>query len=138
MGDKRDAYFENALIYSNEPGVVDRVERWAIGYGIKKLYFNRSLIPGYNHIYFYAIGVDCHHINHERKKWTKELSLLTRPSITVGSRLHPRNKSFFFFVSAAANFYASKSGKVLETFSGEGKGTGVNFWPGFASGILIK
>jgi hypothetical protein len=138
MGDKRDKYVENGLIYSNDPGFVERIDRWAVGYGIKKLYFNRSLVPGYNHFYFYALGIDWHHINHERKKWTKELSLLTRPSFMIGSRLHPRNRSFFFFVSAAANFYSSRSGRSLKTFSGESEGAGVNFWPGFASGILIK
>jgi hypothetical protein len=138
MSDKRDKYFENGLIYSNDPGFIDRGERWAVGYGIKKLYFNRSLTPGYNHIYFYAIGLDCHHVNHVRKKWTKELSLLARPSITIGSRLHPRNRSFFFFVSAANNFYWSASGKLLRTFSDATEGKGLNFSPGFTSGILIK
>jgi hypothetical protein len=138
MGDKHDKYFENGLIYSNDPGFVDRSDRWAVGYGIKKLYFNRSLVPGYNHIYFYAFGVDWHHINHERRKWTKEVSLLTRPSLTIGSRLHPRNRNFFFFISAAGNIYFSKSGRMLGATSVEIEGKRSRLWPGFASGILIK
>ena len=138
MGDKKDKYVENGLIYSNDPGFIDRTERWSVGYSLRKLYFNRSLTPGYNHIYFYAIGLEFQHINFERKNWTRELSLVTRPSFMIGSRLHPRNKNFFFFVSAALNMYATDHSRLLTSFSGEGQGRGMNFWPGFASGILIK
>ena len=136
---KMEAYgkfIQNGLIFSNS-GWLTKRKNWALGYGLKKFYFNRSLQPGYNHFRFIAFGVDLLHINHMEKKITKELSLVTRPSVMAGSRLHPKNKRYFFFAAAAYNFYASKSGKPLDAMLEKLSGS-FNHWPGFSGGVLIQ
>jgi hypothetical protein len=57
--------------------------------------------------------------------------------IAVGSRLHPKNKSFFFFVSAAYNVYRSASGKKIDSFI-EGSGSKWQQWPGFSGGVMVN
>jgi hypothetical protein len=115
-------------------------ESWALGYGLKKYFFNRSLAPGYNKLYFFSAGVEFYHINHVRKKLTKELSLLSRPQITFGSRFHPRNKRYYFFVGAAYNLYYSAKGirlnSLLETFGDNTRG--IQHGVGFSGGILVQ
>jgi hypothetical protein len=135
--DRTEKQVQNALIYSNNPGFLSQRERWAVGYGIKKFYFNRSTAPGMNRLRFISFGVDLMHINHERKKWTRELSLLTRPTVSVGSRLNPKNRNFFFFIAAACNIYTSRSGKTLAGEPGPG-GNKIQYGPGFSAGVLVQ
>lgn len=130
-------FVQNGLIFSNSGWLTDR-QNWALGYGLKKFYFNRSLQPGYNHFRFLAFGVDLLHINHTSGKITKELSLLTRPLIMAGSRFNPKNKRYFFFASAAYNVYRSKSGKSLHAFLERDSEAKFRHWPGFAAGVLIQ
>ncbi|MEX1239747.1 MAG: hypothetical protein WEB30_08520 [Cyclobacteriaceae bacterium] len=84
-------------------------------------------------------GVDFLHINHERKKFTKEFNILSRPHVSFGSRLHPKNKRYYFFASLAYNIYRSEADKTITTLlketSGEEK---VQHWPGFSVGLLIQ
>lgn len=137
--DVKEKQVQNALIYST--GSVKGSKSWAIGYGLKKMFFNRSLSPGYGHFRFFSVGVDWLHVNHEQKKFTKELSLLTRPSVAVGSRLHPKNKIFFLFTSVSYNFYKSGSGKMVSTISeksNEEQLSGIQHWPGLSFGVLIQ
>lgn len=130
-------YIMNGLIYANDPGFLSTREQWAVGYGLKKFHFNRSVTPGMMRFRYFAFGVDWLHVNHQRKKLTKELSLLSRPMVAVGSRLHPKNKSFFFFVSAAYNVYRSASGRKIDSFI-EGSGSKWQQWPGFSGGIMVN
>lgn len=137
--DVKERQIQNALIYSS--GSVKGSRTWAVGYGLKKMFFNRSLSPGYGHFRFLSFGVDWLHVNHEPKKFTKELSLLTRPSISVGSRLHPKNKIFFLFTSVSYNFYKSASGKMVSTLSetiNEEQRPRIQHWPGLSVGVLIQ
>jgi hypothetical protein len=137
---KTEAYgkfVQNGLIFSNSSWLSGR-ENWALGYGLKKFYFNRTLTPGYNHFRFLAFGVDLLHVNHLRRKITKELSLLARPTILAGSRFHPKNKRYFFFAAAAYNLYASKSGKNIDAILEEKSGKRFRHWPGFSGGVLIQ
>jgi hypothetical protein len=128
---------QNGLIYANSGWLSSRAN-WALGYGLKKFYFNRTLAPGYNHFRFIAFGADLMHVNHVPKKITKELSLLMRPVVMAGSRLHPRNKRYFFFLAGAYNFYKSKSGRALNALLEKKSQNKVGTWPGFAAGILIQ
>jgi hypothetical protein len=130
-------FVQNGLIYSNSGWLSDR-QNWALGYGLKKFYFNRSLQPGYNHFRFIAFGVDLLHINHIEKKITKNLSLVSRPTIMAGSRFHPKNKRYFFFAAAAYNFYTSRSGRSINTLLEPKSADTFSHWPGFSGGILIQ
>jgi hypothetical protein len=130
-------YVQNGLIYSNSSWLSNR-ENWAIGYGLKKFYFNRTLTPGYNHFRFLAFGADFLHINHVRKKITRELSLLSRPTIMAGSRFHPKNKRYYVFAAAAYNLYASKSGQRINSVIEKSSGKNFDHWPGFSAGLLIQ
>ena len=84
-GDLTEKRILNSLIYSRDPGFLRERQQWAIGYGLKKLFSNRSTYPGMNGFRFLSVGIDLMHINHVRNKLTKELSLLARPVISIGS-----------------------------------------------------
>lgn len=135
-GDRREKHLRNALIYSNDLGFLSNKERWALGYGLRKYFFNKSMVPGMNRLNFFSFGIDVMHINHEQKKLTKELSLLSRPSISLGSKIHPKNRICYFFASVSYNIYKSQSGETIETIVESGK-TSLQHWPGFSAGILI-
>lgn len=129
--------FQNALIYSWSPKWAGSREQWAIGYGLRKYHFNRTTLPGYNRIRYLEYGVDFMHISFERKKLTKELSLLGRPHVTVGSRIHPKNSIGFFFVTAAFNYYLTDTENKVKSIIEGGGSNGRQYWPGFAAGFMI-
>lgn len=130
-------YIQNSIIYSNA-GWLSKNKNWSLGYGLKKYYFNRSVDPKLSQMNFIAVGVDFMHINHEAKKITKELSLLTRPTVRVGSRFNPKNKTYFFFLAASYNFYQSKSGKSFDRLIEGQKTSRFEHWPGFSVGLLVQ
>jgi len=138
--DVREKQIQNGLIYSTSPAFLSDNESWAVGYGLKKYFFNRSLAPGYHKLNFFSLGVDFLHVNHERKKFTKELSLLSRPNVSFGSRLHPKNKRYYFFAAATYNIYRSGGDRAIDTLLKEasGKPGRLQYAPGFAAGILIQ
>lgn len=134
--DATEKHVRNALIYSRDPGFLSDQERWAIGYGLRKYFFNRSPPPVPSRRYFVAFGSDLLHINHEDKKLTKELSLLIRATLIAGSKLLPKNKFCFFFASISYNYYLSDSDKTLDAvFISQNKSS--VHWPGFSAGIMI-
>jgi hypothetical protein len=137
-GDAREKQIQNSLLYSNDPGFLNNNQRWAIGYGIKKYFFNRSITPGRNKFNFFSLGVDWMHINHERNKFTKELSLLSRPTVAYGSKVHPRNRMCYFFGAISYNIYKSRSEKPLDALIHKGSLSSNQYWPGFSGGILIQ
>lgn len=135
-GDRRLKQIQNVLIYSKDPGFLSRRERWAIGYGIKKMFFNKSLVPGMNRFNFFSFGVDWMHVNLEAKKFTRELSLLARPGFAMGSRFSPKNRNFFFFAAATYNIYFARSGQSIDGLIESG-GARRQHWPGFSCGVLV-
>lgn len=134
--DRTIKYIMNSITYSKTPSFVNKRQPWAIGYGLKKYFFNKSAVPGMMRFRYLSMGADWLHVNHERKKFTKELSLLSRPNVAVGSRLHPKNKSFYFFVAAAFNVYRSASGQKFGS-AVESGGTKWQHWPGFSAGVAV-
>lgn len=137
--DLREKQIQNGLIYAMNPGFLSENEAWALGYGLKKFYFNRSIAPGYHKLTFFAAGLDLLHVNHERKTITKELSFLGRPHISFGSRLHPKNKRYYIFGAIAYNVYHSAAERRIPlTFSETSGNKPFQHWPGFAAGILIQ
>jgi hypothetical protein len=136
--DSWEKQIQNGLIYSNDPGFVSSGERWAVGYSLRKMFFKRSMAPGMNRFKFIAAGVEWLHVNHEKKRWTKDLSLLSRPVVSIGSKIHPKNKICYFFASAAYNVYYSNDGTDFDTGTKETGSSKVQHWPGFAGGILVQ
>jgi len=139
--DAKEIQFQNTLIYSNEPGFIRRRQQWAFGYGIKKLYFNRSTQPGMGKFRFISYGIDWMHINHEHGKLTRELSLLTRPQLAFGSKLHPKIKSIYLFAAVSYNFYWTDTPPLeisfLESSTRIHKEL-LQMWPGFSAGVQIQ
>lgn len=135
-GDRTEKQIQNALIYSRSLSMVSASEQWALGYGIKKFYFNRSGSPGMSRMNFLSVGADVLQVNQEAGKITKELNLVTRPQISVGSRFHPKNKIFFFFASLACSMYSGNDAVV--TLGEKAVGNQKDIWPGFAAGVLIQ
>ncbi len=139
----KEVQIQNALIFSNEMNFIREHPSWAFGYGLKKMYFNRSATPGYNKMRYFSFGSDFLHVNHSHSKLTKELSLVTRPAVSFGTRLHPNLKglfrSLYFFGTVAYNFYLSDSGKSISPSfmksGGEISNMMYEMWPGFAAGI---
>ncbi len=126
----------NGLIYGRSL----KDDSWTIGYGLKKMYLNRSSAPGYAHLRFAMAGIDVLHYN-VKSGLTKELSLITRPHLSAGSRFHPKNKTFFLFGTVAYNFYKSASGNVPETLLKKTETESsrkLQHWPGFALGVLVR
>jgi hypothetical protein len=143
--DAKNVYVHNALIYANDAKFLSKDSikqaRWAFGYGLKKTYYNRSLTPGMGEFRFYSFGVDFMHINHEHKKLTKNLSLLVRPKISAGTKLHPKIRSLYVFAAVSYNLYWTDrehtlSTSFLESTSQLG-GEQLEMWPGFSAGIQI-
>ncbi len=125
---------QNALIYSRSIGSTDQ---WAFGYGLKKIYFNKSASPGMSRMKFLSGGIDLLQVNAMSGKVDKKLNLVSRPHVTIGSRIHPRNKVFFFFASVAYNLYWGDS--TVQIFSEDSRSaTRRSAWPGGSLGVLVQ
>ncbi len=135
-------YNLNSLIFSNSStGFIPQQNSWALGYALKHYVYNRSAIPGMGEFRFLAYGIEILHINHEAKSITRELSLLMRPKVQFGTRLHPKLQMIYVFAAVTYNFYVSKSkdgispsfleshNRVNEKF--------LEMWPGFSVGIHL-
>lgn len=135
-------YNFNSLIFSNSStGFNSQQKSWALGYALKHYLYNRSAIPGMGEFRFLAYGIEVLHINHEAKSITRELSLLVRPKVQVGTRLHPKLQMIYVFAAITYNVYASKSEdgispSFLESQATAG-GTLMEMWPGFSAGIHL-
>lgn len=140
--ERKNVYIQNALIYAVDPPFVDNDRKWAVGYGLRKFYFNRSTLPGLNNFRYYAFGADVLHVNHEPKKFTEELSLLTRLNARAGTRLHAKLQYVYVFAGLTYNFYLSDtesdvSPEFLESASPVGERF-LTMWPGFFAGVQIQ
>lgn len=138
----RTVEIQNVLIYANNPGFIKGKERWAIGYGIKKMYFTRSSAPGMGKFRYFSLGVDWLHLNRDRKTITKDLSLITRPAFEYGTRLHPKLRSVYLFGAITYNFYLSDAkGERLASFLESNttvRNSNLQSWPGFRVGVHVQ
>lgn len=133
-------YVLNSLILSNS--FVEKQKSWALGYGLKYYLYNRpGAFSGIGEYRFIAFGVEALHINHEAKSLTKDLSLLLRPKIQIGSRLHPKLQSVYLFAAVTYNVYMSDSEQNIHPsflgHEGEFRGKSLTQWPGLSAGIQI-
>lgn len=135
-------YILNSLIFSNSSnGFKSGQKSWALGYGLKRYVYNRSVTPGMGEFRFLSYGVEALHINHDAKSITRELSLLMRPKISFGSRLNPKLQNIYLFAALTYNFYWTKSDdgispSFLESNTQLG-GKLLEMWPGISFGIHI-
>jgi len=136
--DSRNVYVTNALIYSHQAFQNDA---WAMGYGLKKMFFNRSSLPGMTEAKFASYGLDVQHINLTKGTITKELSLLTRLKFMVGKRLAPKLFGINWFASVSLNGYWNDSDNSIApdylNYSTEVGAINLTYWPGFSFGLLF-
>lgn len=136
----RTIEIQNALIYASNSCAES--EEWALGYGIKKLYFSRSNAPGMGKFRYWSFGIDWLHINEERKKITKALNLISRPAIAYGTRLHPKLRSLYVFGALSYNVHLSdlpaQNYKLAIEKSTVINQTKVSMWPGLNIGLHIQ
>lgn len=135
-------YVLNSLIFSNtSTGFNADRKSWALGYGLKRFIYNRSVTPGMSEFRFLAYGVEFLHINHTPKSITKELSLLMRPKVQFGTRFHPKIRNIYGFVAVTYNAYVSKSNTEISPSFLESNSTVssrvVQLWPGISAGLLL-
>lgn len=90
---------------------------------------------------FLTYGIELLHINHEAKSITRELSLLVRPKVQVGTRLHPKLHTIYVFAAVTYNVYVSKSdtgiGPSFMESSTTVNGRFLEMWPGLSAGIQL-
>lgn len=138
----KNKYVQNGLIYSkNFDAIAFSNTAWAIGYSLKKYYFNRSSVPGMGEYRFFSYGAEWMHINDEPKKFRKELSLLTRLAGSFGTKLHPKLSSVYVYGALTYNMFWSKDDFSIapsflqsEIKSGDNQ---LEFWPGVSVGVLL-
>lgn len=134
-------YILNSLIFSNTSTGFCPGRSWALGYGLKKFIYNRSATPGMSELRFLAYGVELLHVNHNPKSITKELSLLMRPKVQFGTRLHPKIRTIYVFAAVTYSAYVSKSDTKISPAFLETSSTVsdrlVQMWPGISAGVLL-
>lgn len=135
-------YIANSLIFSNTSnGFVSDQKSWAFGYGLKKFYYNRSDVPGMTEFRFLSYGFEVMKINYEAKKITNEMSLLVRPKVSIGTRLHPKLRQIYVFCGLTYNFYWSESETGISPGFMESSKKLENkllkMWPGLSVGIHL-
>lgn len=136
--DKRNVYVTNALIFSHS-SFSDK--KWGLGYGIKKMFFNRSEIPGQTESKFIGYGIDVEHINEEKGRITKNLNLITRLKIVAGTRIIPKLFGVNCFAALSFNtFLTDRKNSLKPNFlssSTKLKNMNLEYWPGLSVGLLF-
>lgn len=134
-------FIYNSLLFSTSSnGFVPNEKSWAIGYGFKIYTFNRSSTP-IKDFRFISYGVEAQHINYAAKSFTKDLSLLLRPKISFGTKLHPRLHLLYLFAALSYNFYFSDGNNYIAPSFMEstgGNGRKLQMWPGLSVGIHLE
>lgn len=133
-----NSYFVNALIFSH---AAHNEQRWAMGYGFKHMFFNRSTTPGMAESKFWSYGLDVQHVNEEKGKLTQRLNLLSRANVMAGTRIFPKLPGINFFATLSFNAYLTDTKRTLAAGILEGSETvndwKLEYWPGLAAGILL-
>lgn len=132
--DGKNKYVLNSLIYSSGSNaiVLDDLS-WALGYALKKYFYNRSALAGMGEFWFYSYGMNFTHLNSVKGKITKTLDLALRPEVSVGRKIHPKISNVYVF---AAVTYATRLTNDVLT-EGNGDQLTINHWPGASLGVLI-
>ncbi len=136
--DPSNVIVTNALIYSHQSY---HDESWGVGYGLKKIFTNRSSLPGATNSRFFSYGIDLQHINLNRGEVTRELSLLTRLKVMAGKRIAPKLFGINWYASISLNGYWTDSeNSIAPDFISSSAMVGhtiLEYWPGFSLGLLF-
>ena len=136
-GAKRNVYLTNSILYSHK---ALRSEAWALGYGLRKVYFNKSELPGMAESNFFGFALDGRHVNWQRGEFTRDFSLLASLKIIAGKRIARKLSGVNWYASIDANAFAGEGGSELAPprLSSETtfRGIDLTVWPGFSFGIL--
>nr|MCU0383284.1 hypothetical protein [Cyclobacteriaceae bacterium] len=130
----KNKYVLNSIIYSSQPnGIVNRNTTWGLGYALRKYFYNRSELPGRSEFWFYAYGLQLQHLHAERGKFSKDLNLIAKPEIILGTRLHPKLFGVYVFTAVNWNthFYTTNN------INSDKKSLTTTHWPGMAVGIML-
>jgi hypothetical protein len=131
--DSKNKYVLNSLIYShNGNWLENRNAEWALGYALRKYFYNRSALAGRAEYWFFSYGASFLQLNERQEKLTKELNLLVRPELSIGKRIHP--KLFGVYMFAAASYNVLMNEQTRTELSRSNKTT---HWPGVAVGVLM-
>lgn len=132
--DSKNKYVLNSLIYSsNSNGLVVNDASWALGYALKKYFYNRSALAGMGEFWFYSYGMNFTQINGTKGEITKSLDLTLRPELSIGRKIHPTVSNVYVF--AALTYATRLKSEVLPLRNGEQ--LTINHWPGASLGVLI-
>jgi hypothetical protein len=131
---------QNTLIYSRSNWSTNPL--WGVGYGIKKMHFTKSDMPGMSAFRFFGYGLDFIHVSHQ-SAIARQLSLLTKAKLMAGTRLSVKLHSVYLFCSTDLNYYRNNEGTGIETLLRKIEGnetiTPINdFWPGFSFGVMVR
>lgn len=136
--DRRNVYISNAIIYSHNSF---SGTNWGIGYGLNKMFFNRSILPGMTESKFVSYGLDVQHISSERGEISKNLNLLTRIKFLAGKRVAPKLFGVNWYASVSMNaFWSDEANSIKPNFLSSSKKAGninLEYWPGFSFGVLF-
>lgn len=136
--EKRNVYVTNSVLYSHG---AFHGEQWGLGYGLKRMYFNKSTLPGMTESRFISYGLDVEHINQERSRFTKRLSLLTRLKFMAGKRMVRNLPGINLFAAVSLNAYWNNHGDSIAPRYWKSSTTidhiHVVYWPGISAGFLF-
>lgn len=134
----RNAYWVNSVTYSRSPFYKGA---WAMGYGVKKMFFNRSELPGMMEFRFLSYGMDFQHVSFDSDNLTKSLSLLSRAKVEIGTRLAPKLFGIYVFGGLTYNCFWTDADRTLAPallkWQTQSNNQTLEFWPGFIFGVMI-
>ncbi len=136
--DSKNVYVENALIYSRS---AYQEGAWAMGYGLKKMFFSRSDLPGMGEFRFLSYGIDLQQINFKAGEITKALSLLSRLKVEVGTRLAPKLMNVYLYGGLSYNAYWTDTentiAPALLRLTERSEKLTMELWPGLFFGVML-
>ena len=136
--DSKNVYWVNSLVYSRN---AFNHGAWAMGYGMKKMFFSRSDLPGMMEFRFLSYGLDFQHVSFKAGEIIKNLSLLSRLKMEIGTRLAPKLYGVYVFGGLTYNCYWTDSDNTLAPAflkqQTQHNNQTFEFWPGFILGVTI-
>ncbi|MEP2771585.1 MAG: hypothetical protein ABJH05_05525 [Fulvivirga sp.] len=138
LRDKKNIYITNSLSYSHKSF---KGNHKSIGYGLKRMYFNRSPIPGQTESKFLSYGIDVQLIKLPNEKILENLNILSKVKFAAGSRIAPKLVGFNWFLELSLNGYITQGFSSIRPgfLSSEQhyKSYRIEYWPGVAIGFLM-
>lgn len=136
--DNKTIHIANSIIFSH---LSYKNDVWGIGYGLKKMFCNRSALPGAAESKFIGVGMDFQHINFRTGEITKDLSLLSRIKLEAGKRITRKSFGLNWHGAITYNAYFGNQDNTFVPdflkFTSNFGDTPVTFWLGYSLGIIL-